>query len=67
MSMQPSSMFPLLQCYDKCIGLSIVGYFGMLRAIRLDQGKLSAVASQSHKETEQWVSRISVVQLYLCR
>jgi len=67
MSMQPSSIFPLLQCYDKHIGLSIVGYFGMLRAIRLDQSKLSAVASQSRKETEQWVSRISVVQLYLCR
>ncbi|XP_065899174.1 BAI1-associated protein 3-like [Dysidea avara] len=46
---QASVLFPLLQSYDEHIGLSIIGYYGVVRTIRLHQKTFSG----SHEEIEQ--------------
>ena len=66
--MMQCSLFPLLQSYDEHIGLSIIGYYGVVRTIRLHQKTFSG----SHEEIEQatkasseWVRRKLTAQLVL--
>ena len=64
------SLFPLLQSYDEHIGLSTIGYYGIIRTISLHQSKLPLSFSGSHEEIEQaikaypgWVRRYLTIQL----
>ena len=44
------SIFPFLQLYDKHIGLSIIGYFGLVKTIRQHKDQLhSQVLTSSSK------------------
>ena len=48
------SIFPFLQLYDKHIGLSIVGYFGLVKTIHQHQDQLPSQlltsSSKSHAD-----------------
>ena len=67
------SLFPLLQLYDKHVNMSIIGYFGAVRTIKLHRNKLPASFSGSHDEIEQatktypdWVrSTIQLLKKYV--
>ena len=66
------SLFPLLQSYDEHLGLSIIGYYGVVRTIRLYQKKFPVTFSGSHDKIEQatkanseWVRRKLTAQLVI--
>ncbi|XP_065899176.1 BAI1-associated protein 3-like isoform X2 [Dysidea avara] len=50
---QVSFLFPLLQSYDEHLGLSIIGYYGVVRTIRLYQKKFPVTFSGSRDKIEQ--------------
>ena len=67
------SMFSLLQSFDKNILLSIIGYFGVVKAISLHQDQLPACPTGSYEETEQimetypeWVSSYTCALWIIC-